>query len=185
MGKLILILGGARSGKSSYAEELAAELGGKVAYLATAQALDGEMERRIQKHQDERPEEWDTFEIPLDIAGVYKEHMGQYDVVLLDCLTLLTTNVLMAHTSDIDHPDDVLITEKGVLEVEALLELIQRDDASWIVVSNEVGLGLVPAYPSGRVYRDLLGLINKLFAMQADEVLFMIAGLPMKMEKKK
>jgi adenosylcobinamide kinase/adenosylcobinamide-phosphate guanylyltransferase len=182
MGKLILILGGARSGKSSHAEELAAEKGGRIAYIATAQALDEEMQTRIHNHQANRPATWITLEYSMNVAEQTRQHGGEYDVILLDCLTLLMTNVLMAHTADIDNPDAEAVTAAGVAECERLLDLIARDNGTWIVVTNEVGLGLVPPYPAGRVYRDLLGLVNKRFAAQADEVFFMAAGLPLRLK---
>jgi len=175
MGKLTLILGGARSGKSSYAQSLAEETGKPVTYLATAQALDEEMSARIQKHRVERPPTWETLEIPLGISL----HVQQIktDVVILDCMTLLVTNVLMQFVKD-DLVDEEPFTQALQKEVEELIAKIRTGNKDWIIISNEVGLGLVPPYQMGRVYRDLLGWVNQQLARAANKVIFMVAGIP-------
>ena len=176
--KITLLLGGARSGKSSYAQTLAENSGKSVTFLATAQALDDEMSARIKKHKVERPAHWQTLEIPLDIAA----HVGQIksDLVILDCMTLLVTNLLMQFVKD-DLVDEVPFAEAVHTEVEDLLATIRagakRQD--WIIISNEIGLGLVPPYQMGRVYRDLLGWANQRLGRDADKVIFMVAGIPM------
>jgi len=179
MGKLTLILGGARSGKSTFAEKMAAEDGGKVVYIATAEAKDDEMVTRIKKHQAERPLSWQTLEIPTHIS----DHLAQKpiiaDVVLLDCLTLLVTNVLMAVNPDLDKLDEVGSETAVSAEISALITTIQQSNAHWLIVSNEVGLGLVPPYPIGRIYRDTLGRANQKLAQAADHVYFLVAGLPL------
>jgi adenosylcobinamide kinase/adenosylcobinamide-phosphate guanylyltransferase len=176
MGQITLLLGGARSGKSSYAQRLAEESGKSVTYLATAQALDDEMSSRIKKHQSERPTHWQTFEIPLDIAS----HIGEikFDLVILDCMTLLTTNLLMKFEKD-ELVDEALFTEAVYKEVADLLAAIRAGTQDWLIISNEIGLGLVPPYQMGRVYRDLLGWANQRLAREADKVLFLVAGIPM------
>ncbi len=188
MGKLTLILGGARSGKSSYAERLAAEHGGQVLYIATAQPLDSEMAERIVNHQKHRPANWQTLEIPSGVgAGLLSEAQSmllQPDVILVDCLTLLVSNLLLAVSSGTG--EDLTVDEAAAevlveTEIQRLLEAVQAIPAEWIVVSNEVGLGLVPPYPLGRVYRDLLGRANQRLASQLDQVIFMIAGIPMRL----
>ena len=186
MGQITLILGGARSGKSSYAQTLAEGSGKSVTFLATAQALDDEMSARIQKHQAERPVNWQTLEIPLDIAS----HVGQIksDVVILDCMTLLANNLLMQFVKD-DLVDEVPFAESIHKEVGDLLAAIRaragakRQD--WIIISNEIGLGLVPPYQMGRVYRDQLGWANQRLAREADRVIFMVAGIPMEVKANK
>jgi adenosylcobinamide kinase/adenosylcobinamide-phosphate guanylyltransferase len=178
MGKLTFILGGARSGKSSYAQRLASEDGGRVVYLATATADDDEMALRIVKHQQGRPAGWQTREIPLDIHIAWAANPPLAETVLLDCLTLLLTNVMLAGETDLDHPDEEAAREKVEAEITGLLETIANSPAHWIVVSNEVGLGLVPTYPLGRIYRDLLGWSNQRFAAVADEVYWLVAGIP-------
>jgi len=173
--RLTLILGGARSGKSSYAQSLAEETGKSVTFLATAQALDEEMSARIQKHRTERPPDWETLEIPLNISS----HVGQIktEVVILDCMTLLVTNLLMRFVKN-DLVDEPPFTQALQKEVDELIANIHRGKQEWIIISNEVGLGLVPPYQMGRVYRDLLGWANQQLARAADKVIFMVAGIP-------
>jgi adenosylcobinamide kinase/adenosylcobinamide-phosphate guanylyltransferase len=172
---LTLILGGARSGKSSYAQSLAEETGRSVTFLATAQALDEEMSARIRKHRAERPPDWETLEIPLGISS----HLGQLktEVVILDCITLLVTNVLMQFVKD-DLVDEAPFTQALQKEVDELIASIRGGNQNWIIISNELGLGLVPPYQMGRVYRDLLGWANQRLARAADKVIFMVAGIP-------
>ncbi len=177
MGRLILLLGGARSGKSTLAERMARELGGdQVLFIATAQAGDDEMQARIVVHQQARLSGWRTLEAPLRVA----EQLRHLDfplppVILLDCITLLASNVLLML------PEDCSATEATgavMAEIEALLGFQQTIDATWIVVTNEVGMGVVPPYRLGRLYRDALGAANQKLAQAADEVLLLVAGLP-------
>jgi len=176
MGQITLILGGARSGKSSYAQTLAESSGKLVTFLATAQALDDEMSARIQKHKAERPTDWQTLEVLLNIAS----HVEQIksDLVILDCMTLLATNLLMQFVKD-DLVDEAPFTKAIHEEVDDLLVAIRAGEKDWIIISNEIGLGLVPPYQMGRVYRDLLGWANQRLAREADKVIFMVAGIPM------
>jgi len=178
MGKVTLILGGARSGKSARAEMLAAERRGKVLYVATAQALDGEMEERISRHREARSSNWTTLEAPLRLSQAVEAALtaGNFQMVLLDCITLFASNVLMEEGEPVDQP----AYEKKLLdEVEALIATWRGHNVEWIIVSNEVGLGVVPATPLGRVYRDALGRANQRLASAADRVEFMTAGLVM------
>jgi adenosylcobinamide kinase/adenosylcobinamide-phosphate guanylyltransferase len=179
--KLTLILGGARSGKSSYAEKLAREVSGAVLYVATAEALDEEMEDRIATHRDKRPAQWRTLEAPRDVARAIAADPGPADVLLLDCMTLLVNNLLGPEVEG-NTEAQALSEARMMEEIEALLAIYDSGDSHWIVVSNEVGLGLVPPYPLGRAYRDALGRANQRLAEAADEVLFMVAGLPMQLK---
>jgi adenosylcobinamide kinase/adenosylcobinamide-phosphate guanylyltransferase len=172
---LTLVLGGARSGKSAYVQSLAEATGKSVTFLATAQALDEEMRRRIQKHRDERPPDWQTLEIPLGLAA-YRRQVNS-EVVILDCVTLLLSNLLMQFVKD-DLVEEAPFLEVVRKEVDELIAAIRQQDQEWMIVSNEVGLGLVPAYPMGRVYRDGLGWANQRLAREADTVIFMVAGIP-------
>ena len=176
MSRLTFILGGARSGKSSHAQSLAEATGKSVTFLATARALDEEMSRRIQKHRAERPAGWETLEAPCDLAA----HVPQIktDVVVLDCVTLLVSNLLMQFVKDdlVEEEPFILAVKK---EMEDLLAAIHEQNHEWFIVSNELGLGLVPPYQMGRVYRDALGWANQRLAREADTVLFMVAGIPM------
>ena len=171
-----LILGGARSGKSSHAQSLAEATGKSVTFLATAQALDEEMSTRIAKHRAERPAGWETFETPCDIA-LHVSHIKS-EVVILDCVTLLVSNLLMRFVKEdlVEAAPFMLAVRK---EIEELIATFHEREQDWFIISNEVGLGLVPPYQMGRVYRDALGWANQRLAREADQVLFMVAGIPM------
>ncbi len=181
--RLILLLGGARSGKSAYAGRLAAQFGDRVLYVATAQAGDGEMQARIAAHRRARPAVWRTIEAPTSVGEAVRAALasGAVDVVLLDCLTLLVSNVILQGVAeeDLDRVDGVAAQERVEVELDGLLDVFRAGDVPWIVVSNEVGWGLVPPYPLGRVYRDLLGWANQRLAAEADQVYLMVAGLPL------
>ena len=176
--QIILLLGGARSGKSYYAQQLAMELGGNVLFVATGEALDEEMQARIASHKKDRPRSWSTLEIPAGIGKAIEKEISNAKVVLIDCLTLLISNLLP------DQPD-YLEAEKRVLsEINELISVMDRLDASFIIVSNEVGMGLVPDNRLGRIYRDLLGKANQLLAQHATEVYLMVACLPVQVKGK-
>lgn len=178
MGKLTFILGGARSGKSHYAQQLASQRGQSVLFIATAQAFDAEMRQRIKLHQQERPQHWKTLEVPLNVSQALTKQFYPADIILLDCLTLLVSNILLATGAE-ENVDEQKMTEAVDREVNELLDWAAMHSADWIIVSNEVGLGLVPPYPLGRVYRDVLGRANQRIAARAEEVIFMVAGLPL------
>lgn len=170
--EVILVLGGARSGKSAFAQRLASERGERVLFVATGTAMDEEMRRRIDAHRRSRPESWLTLEAPRGVASEIREHAGEVDVVLLDCLTFLVAN-LMERSGE---GDDMDAMEQEV--VAELAQVMEQCPGTLIIVSNEVGMGLVPVYPSGRAYRDLLGRANQFVAERADTAYFMIAGIP-------
>jgi len=186
--QLILILGGARSGKSAFAERLAASSGRTVTYIATATAGDDEMRTRIAHHRASRPREWHTIEEPLDLAGAVRQAYRFADVLLLDCVTLWLGNMLSQEPGQRENDDKSieelritsnLFDEACLKQVEALLAVVQsaEPNKTLIVVTNEVGLGVVPAYPLGRVYRDTLGYVNQRLAQAADRVYLMMAGM--------
>ena len=175
---ITLILGGARSGKSSYAEKLAADMGRTVLYIATAEAGDEEMIERIRIHQQTRPADWDTLEAPLEVGQALHQVQQPPDVLLLDCLTLLVSNLVIK----LEQEPLAAIEQAAIAEIDALLAARRQLDAPLLVVSNEVGLGLVPPYSLGRTYRDVLGRANQYLAAKADCVLFMVAGLPLVMK---
>lgn len=179
MVKLIFILGGARSGKSNHAQSLAAEIGGNVAFIATAQALDDEMAARIQNHKAFRPKDWATLELPTRVGRQIVSQSIKADVIIVDCLTLLVSNLLVLNTNSDGSMDEQSATRLVEEEISELLAAITSTESVWIIVSNEVGMGLVPPYPMGRLYRDLLGRSNQRIASIADQVIFMIAGIPM------
>ena len=174
--KCIFILGGARSGKSRYAQELAGKLGTKVLFVATGEALDEEMQARIDEHRKARPGSWRTLETATDIGKQIEKQIGDAEVVIIDCLTLLVSNLLG------DELDYSTAEKRVMVEINELVACINRLDASFIIVSNEVGMGLVPETRLGRLYRDLLGKANQLIARHASEVYFMLAGMPMRVK---
>jgi adenosylcobinamide kinase / adenosylcobinamide-phosphate guanylyltransferase len=179
LNKLILIIGGARSGKSAFGERLAARLSDQVLYVATAQALDEEMRERIHKHRAARPPHWQTLEASLQVEQAIEQAVGPAELVLLDCLTLLVSNVIL------QDGDDVTIETarpRVEAEIEGLLRVSQKHSKPIIIVSNEVGMGVIPPYPLGRIYQDLLGWANQRVAAQADQVYLLIAGLPVEIK---
>jgi adenosylcobinamide kinase/adenosylcobinamide-phosphate guanylyltransferase len=164
-----LVLGGARSGKSRYAVEQAAQSGGRVAVLATARALDGDMAARIARHRAERPARWSTLEEPQDIVAACRRAAAAHDLIIVDCATVWVANLM-------ERGDD----DTAVLAAADELAKLQREHLlSLLIVSNEVGEGVHPATELGRRFRDLLGFVNQRLASAADRVTLMVAGLPM------
>jgi len=170
--KVYFITGGARSGKSAFAEKLAVSLKGKRAYIATAQALDAEMAAKIEKHRKDRGTRWDTYEEPLAVEELLAKLSGKYDIVLLDCLTLWLSNIMARADCD------------GNVQsrFEDLVAAVRAFKGTCIVVSNEVGLGIVPDNPLARKFRDSAGTMNQKMAQAADEVYFTASGIPMKIK---
>ncbi|MEE9203008.1 MAG: bifunctional adenosylcobinamide kinase/adenosylcobinamide-phosphate guanylyltransferase [Dehalococcoidia bacterium] len=174
---LVLVLGGVRSGKSRFAQELAQERGERVLFVATAAPGDQEMERRIALHQRDRSIHWRTVEALTGAGEAILREAGDAQVVIVDCLTLLLSNLWGGEEEPVE-----ALEERALFEVEGLVRAARELSAHVIVVSNEVGLGLVPPYPVGRAYRDLLGLANQRLAQEADEVYFLMAGLPLRLK---
>lgn len=187
MGRLVLILGGARSGKSAAAERMARRAGDRVAFVATAQALDAEMERRIAAHRASRPAEWRTLEEPLDLASAVETAARDSDLVLVDCLTLWVSNHLCrlpaGDAGRVPQSDMDTLEEELRAQVGRISRAAREGSAELLVVSNEVGMGLVPGNPLGRSYRDLLGVVNRWVAAEADQLLLMVAGVPVDLKK--
>ncbi|MFZ6031420.1 MAG: cobamide remodeling phosphodiesterase CbiR [Chloroflexota bacterium] len=177
--RLTLLLGGARSGKSTHAQDLAHSLGNDVLYVATATAGDEEMAQRIANHRAERPAHWRTLEAPANTGAAIQAVDPPPEVILLDCLTLLVSNVLLALPEDAGETEAAQAVDQAL---DALLAAFRASKARWIVVSNEVGMGLVPPYPLGRLYRDVLGRANQRLARSAGEVLLLVAGLPVNLK---
>jgi adenosylcobinamide kinase/adenosylcobinamide-phosphate guanylyltransferase len=173
--KSTLIIGGARSGKSRLAQEMARKEGGPVLFVATAEAGDEDMKERIEKHRRNRPADWTTLEVTTRLGQHIAQNIGKARTVIIDCVTLLVNNVFQEH----QETTDAAWLEKAVLtEIEDLIKCIKRSDAHFIIVTNEVGLGIVPADRVSRLYRDFLGTANRRLAEAADEVIFMAAGIP-------
>jgi len=195
--KFVLILGGARSGKSRFAQDMAAKLGEKVLFVATGEPLDEEMALRIKEHKRVRPQNWRTLEINIGVGRNLKDQIGDAEVILLDCLTLLVSNILTKEGGESpygcepsflrhceEHSDEAIswAENRVMAEIEELIECIDSYEGNFIVVSNEVGLGLVPESKLSRIYRDILGRANQLLAQHADEVYFMVSGIPVKIK---
>lgn len=179
--RLILVTGGARSGKSTYAERLAHRSGRSVAYVATATAGDDDMRDRIARHQAARPATWQTIEEPLHLANAVRQAASLADIILLDCITVWLSNwlLLQDELSSIESTPASVYSEGAIQEIEALLKETQTLNAQQrlVIVTNEVGLGIVPAFALGRVYRDVLGAVNRRLAQEAARVYLLVAGL--------
>lgn len=167
MGKITFILGGARSGKSTYALELAKKHE-RVGFVATCVAKDKEMAQRIALHKKNRPKDWATFENPKDITLLLKKVGNDFDVVIIDCLTLLVSNFIFSGLKQED-------TEK---KIQGLVDVAKKIKARVVIVSNEVGLGIVPNTRLGRDFRDIAGRVNQMVAKNANQVFFVVAGIP-------
>jgi adenosylcobinamide kinase/adenosylcobinamide-phosphate guanylyltransferase len=181
---LILITGGARAGKSTFAEDLALHWGGteKVCYVATAEPGDDEMRERIAAHRKNRPAGWRTIEVPREVATHLELVVGlSASVVLIDCLTLLVSNVLLAQPESA-REDDIWIAVEH--EVNGLIRVAQQSGVVMLVVTNEVGLGVVPATRLGRLFRDLLGRANQRLAAAAEQMFLVVSGLALEIKSR-
>ena len=181
--KIILCSGGARSGKSEFAEQLALSLKGRKAYVATGQAFDDEMKDRIKKHQLRRGKEWITFEIPLYLHKNWEQIKNVSDVILIDCLTMFTSNHVFAH-GDINTQEDFNRIESIILEELRLLlqEINNSNDKTVIFVTNEIGLGIVPENKLARYFRDITGRVNREVASAANKMYLTISGVTIELK---
>lgn len=184
MSKCILITGGIRSGKSRFARELAEKAGRKILFVATAEARDEEMKERIGKHKRERPASWQTLETAACLAEKIGPELKHNQVVIIDCLNMLITNILNKYVPSNNSEDSNYravqeIVEKEITELE---KCIHKSKATFIIVSNEVGMGLVSLNKMGRAYQDLLGTVNQGIASFSDEVYFMVSGIPLRIK---
>jgi adenosylcobinamide kinase / adenosylcobinamide-phosphate guanylyltransferase len=178
--KSTLITGGTRSGKSRLAFEMAIKTGGHVLFVATAEAGDEEMKQRIESHRKVRPTDWTTLEATIHIGREITRNIGQLKTVILDDITLLVSNIFQQN----EGTTDAVVIEKAVVkEIKELINCMEHSTARFIIVTNEVGLGIVPADRVSRLYRDLLGKANQMLAQYADEVILMVAGLPVSLKK--
>ena len=181
---ITLIIGGARSGKSSYAEKYSLEKAVKPAYIATAQIFDSEMEDRVQKHQDRRTGLWSNYEEPYKVADLLGRILPFHDVILLDCLTIYITNLMLKDYNYEDGEQVQFMYDKEKIiqeEVEKILSLIP-DDKELVIVSNEVGLGIVPENFLARVFRDISGRMNQMVGDECDQLILTVAGIPIRIK---
>jgi len=175
-GKIIFITGGAKSGKSSFALKKASAIPGGKAFIATAEALDKEMRERIEQHKKQRGKDWDTYEEPLNIGGLVRIIGNKYNVIVLDCLTLWLSNLMHAGLKI----DDAVSEFKN-----ALGDFGEKGQTSAIyIVSNEVGMGIVPENEMARRFRDAAGILNQTIAEVADDVYMLVSGIPLKIKEK-
>ncbi|MFH1868721.1 MAG: bifunctional adenosylcobinamide kinase/adenosylcobinamide-phosphate guanylyltransferase [Candidatus Omnitrophota bacterium] len=175
MGTIIFILGGARSGKSTYAVSTAKKLNKDVAFVATCQPLDNEMKQRIEKHKKSRPLSWKTYEEPRELPQLIEKIAKKHKVIIIDCLTIFISNLLLSSKS-----------EKRIYgSINKVLDMAGSCKSTLIIVSNEVGLGIVPENKMARRFRDIAGNVNKIVAKRADQVFLMTAGIPVNIKKGK
>lgn len=170
---IIFVTGGARSGKSDFAQDMAEKREGKRLFLATAQAFDEEMEKRIQTHQEKRAERWETLEEPIFVGKALRSVAGSYNTILVDCLTLWMSNLLMKFPDQDEEIREIM--DDFFQSMEGITGMV-------IVVSNEVGAGIVPDNKLARDYRDRLGFLNQAVARRADETYLLCAGIPVKIK---
>lgn len=167
MKETVLVIGGCRSGKSRFAVNYARGFKRK-AFVATCEVLDEEMKKRVEKHQEDRGPDWKTIEVPLALPDAIARCGAEADVVLVDCLTLWISNMILKEKTE----------EYVMSRTDELLASIQKIDSTVILVSNEVGAGIVPENPLARMFRDVAGMVNQKVAACADKVVWMVAGIP-------
>ncbi|MDO4793264.1 MAG: bifunctional adenosylcobinamide kinase/adenosylcobinamide-phosphate guanylyltransferase [Filifactor alocis] len=187
MGRIVLVTGGARSGKSLYAEELCRKNVGSVAYIATAEIRDSEMQDRVRKHRAQRPSDWTTYECWREISPVLPSIVSKDKTILLDCLTMLVSNLMFAQPY-IDYEtaemEAVNRREEDIgREVDSILSIVRGSDSTLVVVTNELGMGIVPQNRLSRLYRDIIGRMNQRIGSRADEVYFLVSGIAMNIKK--
>lgn len=177
MPKTVLITGGCSSGKSRYAEELARTNGRRIAYIATAQVFDTEMANRVTNHRARRGAEWFTVEEPLNLAVALESVYGKCDAVLVDCITIWLSNLLL------EREEQLAIAEAELLKlVDLLMEQLMKMSVPVFLVTNEVGMGIVPESRLGRLFRDIAGKANQRLAAAANEVWLVVSGIPVKIK---
>ena len=181
--QIILCSGGARSGKSEFAERLALAIKGQKAYVATGQAFDEEMLDRIKKHQERRGKIWNNFEVPLHLADEWENISQSADVILIDCLTMFTTNHMMAYGSIRGQEDANRLEQTILSELDILLDSIQSCEGKTVIfVTNEIGLGIVPDNKLARYFRDIAGRVNRAVASVADKLYLTISGVTIELK---
>lgn len=185
MSNIILVTGGARSGKSSFAESLCIKQNNKTAYIATSVAFDDEMKNRVKKHQESRPKNWKTYEIYKDIYSIVEKLNKNHDTVIMDCVTLMVNNLMFTHGIEVDEAtsEELNELENYIREqITKLLEAVKKTNLYFVIVTNEIGMGIVPENKLSRIYGDFVGRANQLIASYSNEVYFVVSGIPMKVK---
>ncbi|WP_372712942.1 bifunctional adenosylcobinamide kinase/adenosylcobinamide-phosphate guanylyltransferase [Ilyobacter sp.] len=186
MGKIIYVTGGARSGKSSFAENHVAASKLKRVYLATSIPFDNEMKLRVEKHKEQRGENWLTIEAYKNLYEILKNKVSNEKIILLDCLTVMVTNLMIMEKEydwdSIGKEELHSIEEKIQEEIKGIFDFVEEKNLELVIVSNELGMGLVPPYALGRHFRDIAGRMNQMVAEKADEAYLVVSGLPMRLK---
>lgn len=184
--KIVLVTGGARSGKSTFGEKYVAELAERIAYIATAIPFDDEMKSRIRHHRDTRPQEWTTVEKYFEIDRVIPSIAVEHDGIILDCVTLMVSNMMLeAPGMDWSDPDPLKvheIQEAALDHAKAIMEALRASEMSAVLITNEIGMGIVPENPMARAFRDIAGRVNQCLAGLSDEVWLLVSGIPVKIK---
>lgn len=181
---IVLVTGGVRSGKSIFAQEYINKIGNEITYIATAIPFDEGMKYRIKKHRDSRPKEWKTIEMYKSFEKLESNtDFLSSDSILFECMTLMVSNLLLEENiENADYEKIDIIERKIFFEVEKIIEIIKKYNKNLIVVTNEVGMGIVPSYKLGNIFRDIAGRINQYLAKESDEVYITISGIPLKLK---
>jgi len=185
MGKLILVTGGVRSGKSTFAEEKAKSFGDDVIYVATATPFVEEMKERVKKHRLQRPASWETIEAHRDIDSLLEGKIKGKSAVLLDCITVMINNIMFDICPDFNNigkAEETVILKSVKSSIEKLIEFANVCEIPFVFVTNEIGMGLVPEYRASRIFRDLAGSMNQLIAKACEEVYLCVCGIPVKIK---
>lgn len=185
MSRIILVTGGARSGKSNFAESLCIDRNNNTAYIATSIPFDDEMKDRVKKHQQSRPQQWNTYEIYKDIYSIVEDIAKNHETVILDCVTLLVNNLMFTYDLDIENSTSEEINELELYiknQVDKLIREVKNTNLYFVIVTNELGMGIVPGNKLSRIYSDIVGRVNQQIASKSDEVYFVISGIPMKVK---
>ncbi|WP_313567326.1 bifunctional adenosylcobinamide kinase/adenosylcobinamide-phosphate guanylyltransferase [Acetoanaerobium noterae] len=185
MHKVILVTGGARSGKSYFAEQLCKNIGEKVSYLATSEAFDDEMKARVAKHKEQRPSSWKTYEAFENLKDLVPDMSSSSDTVILDCITVMANNLIFHSDVDIENATQAEIDslEKRIQEeLVSFILALKYNKLNLVMVTNELGMGIVPENKLSRIYRDIIGRINQVAARYSDEVYFVVSGISQKIK---
>ncbi len=182
---IYLISGGARSGKSNYAEQVVRQFGDNICYIATAIAFDSGMQSRIAKHRAQRPASWQTIEQYADLGRTIVQNKGRYDAYLLDCLTIMVSNLMLAAALDFETASEAQIDALEAqiqAEVAALIDAVVASGDNIVLVGNEVGYGIVPTNRMARYFRDIAGRVNQYVAQRADKLILVVCGYPLQVK---